>query len=185
MKSLKGVRYHSWSMGEIRFCMEQVYQHIVDTPLGWFCMTGNDAGITQSGWIAEEDAMVGSGGGHVAWKSIAEQQLTEYFSGKRDSFSLPLTLGGTEFQQAVWNLLLCIPKGHTRSYVELAIELGNADKARPVGMAIGANPLLLLIPCHRVVGNDGSLTGYAGGLQSKEWLLEHEGALSQTQLRLF
>lgn len=172
-------------MGEIRFCMEQVYQHIVDTPLGWFCMTGNDAGITQSGWIAEEDAMVGSGGGHVAWKSIAEQQLTEYFSGKRDSFSLPLTLGGTEFQQAVWNLLLCIPKGHTRSYVELAIELGNADKARPVGMAIGANPLLLLIPCHRVVGNDGSLTGYAGGLQSKEWLLEHEGALSQTQLRLF
>ena len=165
--------------------MNQAFQHIVDTPLGWFCMTGSESAITEAHWIAEEDAVVGSVGGLVPWKRMAENQLREYFQGKRASFTLPLAPRGTEFQQAVWSRLLRIPKGTTKTYLALAEELGGAERARPVGSAIGDNPLLLLIPCHRVIGSDGTLTGYAGGLSSKEWLLEHEGALQQPQLRLF
>ncbi|NQV52546.1 MAG: methylated-DNA--[protein]-cysteine S-methyltransferase [Flavobacteriales bacterium] len=165
--------------------MNETFQHIVDTPLGWFNMMGSKSAILEAHWIAEEDAVVGNGGGIVPWKRMAEDQLREYFQGKRDSFSLPLLPRGTEFQQAVWKRVLHIPKGTTKTYSALAQELGGPERARPVGTAIGANPLLLLIPCHRVIGSDGALTGYAGGLRSKEWLLHHEGAIQQPQLRLF
>jgi methylated-DNA-[protein]-cysteine S-methyltransferase len=103
-------------------------------------------------------------------------QLDEYFSGTRRVFSLPLAPAGTAFQRAVWEALRAIPYGETVSYAELARRLGNAGSARAVGLANGANPLPIIVPCHRVIGTDGSLTGFGGGLYIKRALLSLEGA---------
>ena len=104
----------------------------------------------------------------------AREQLAEYFAGKRTSFDLALTPRGNEFQQKVWRLLRTIPYGQTRSYGQLAAQLGDPGLARAVGAANGRNPISIVVPCHRVVGHDGSLTGYAGGLARKAYLLELE-----------
>jgi methylated-DNA-[protein]-cysteine S-methyltransferase len=105
----------------------------------------------------------------------AVRQLEEYFAGKRRDFDLPLHLDGTEFQQRVWRVLTEIPYGETWSYGELAKRIGNPNASRAVGLANGRNPVSIVVPCHRVIGADGSLTGYGGGLQRKQWLLAHEG----------
>ncbi len=105
----------------------------------------------------------------------AARQIGEYLGGRRTDFRLPLSLHGTPFQVSVWRLLAQIPFGTTRSYGELARQLGGVGRARAVGGAAHANPLPLVIPCHRLVGADGSLTGFAGGLALKERLLRHEG----------
>lgn len=102
------------------------------------------------------------------------QQIEEYFTRKRYVFNLPLDLQGTEFQKRVWNELLKIPFGKTVTYKEVALKLGDVKAVRAVGTANGANPVSIIIPCHRVIGSDGSLTGYAGGLWRKKWLLEFE-----------
>ena len=107
----------------------------------------------------------------------ATRQLTEYFAGDRMTFDLPLDLhGGTAFQQSVWRALLAIPRGNTISYRTLSERTGCPAGARAVGAAVGRNPLTIVVPCHRVVGADGSLTGYAGGLERKRALLRLEGA---------
>lgn len=105
----------------------------------------------------------------------AIQQLEEYFAGSRRAFDLPLRVHGTEFQQRVWRALTEIPYGTTWSYGELARRIGNPNASRAVGLANGRNPISILVPCHRVIGADGSLTGYGGGLPRKQWLLAHEG----------
>lgn len=105
----------------------------------------------------------------------AAQQLQEYFSGARREFDLPLKMQGTEFQQRVWRELCTIPFGETRSYGQLAKRLGNPNGSRAVGLANGRNPIAIIVPCHRVIGADGSLTGFGGGIERKEWLLSHEG----------
>ncbi|WP_314174074.1 methylated-DNA--[protein]-cysteine S-methyltransferase [Streptomyces winkii] len=116
----------------------------------------------------------------------ARQQLDEYFAGERRHFDLPLAPRGEPFQQRVWQLLRQIPYGETRSYGLLARELGDPALAQAVGAANGRNPLSVIVPCHRVVGADGALTGYAGGLERKRFLLELEGAASVTRTaRLF
>lgn len=104
----------------------------------------------------------------------AAMQLSEYFEGKRKEFDVPLHLGGTEFQAAVWRALMTIPAGETRSYKEIAIMVGKPGGSRAVGMANNRNPVAIIVPCHRVIGQDGSLTGYAGGLSIKQYLLDHE-----------
>lgn len=104
----------------------------------------------------------------------AERQLTEYFSGSRKTFDLPLNLGGTEFQTTVWQALQTIPAGETRSYKDIAVMIGKPGASRAVGMANNRNPVSIIVPCHRVIGQDGSLVGYAGGLAIKQYLLEHE-----------
>ena len=109
-------------------------------------------------------------------------QLDEYFSGARRAFRLPLAPAGTAFQLAVWEALRAIPYGQTVSYTELARRLGNAGSARAVGLANGANPLPIIVPCHRVIGADGSLTGFGGGLHIKRALLSLEGAACVTDL---
>lgn len=119
-------------------------------------------------------------------RAIAERardQLLEYFARTRRAFDLPLDSGdiGTEFQRGVWDLVGTIAFGETRSYGELGEDLGSPGAARAVGAANGANPLPILVPCHRVIGADGSLTGYAGGLEVKRWLLEHEGSLPRRE----
>jgi methylated-DNA-[protein]-cysteine S-methyltransferase len=106
------------------------------------------------------------------------RQLKEYFSGARREFDLPLRLAGSPFQQRVWHELTEIPFGVTWSYGQLARRIGKPSASRAVGLANGRNPISILVPCHRVIGADGSLTGYGGGLERKRWLLAHEGALS-------
>lgn len=112
-------------------------------------------------------------------------QLSEYFAGKRRVFDLPLLAEGSPFEQYVWERLLAIPYGATTSYGAIATELGLSNGARAVGRANGANPIPIVIPCHRVIGADGELTGYGGGLPLKRALLELEGALEPPQPRLF
>ena len=112
----------------------------------------------------------------------AVTQLQEYFEGKRIDFNLKLNPKGTEFQQKVWQELLNIPFGKTLSYLELSKKLGDVKAIRAVAAANGKNPLWIVVPCHRVIGTDGSLTGYAGGLGRKKWLLEHENPSNQQSL---
>lgn len=114
--------------------------------------------------------------------SQVAEQLTEYFAGARRSFDVPLAAHGDEFSEQVWALLREIPYGETTTYGELAVQLGNRHLAQRVGQAVGHNPVSIIIPCHRVIGADGSLTGYAGGLERKRWLLELE---EPAGLRLF
>ena len=109
-------------------------------------------------------------------------QLNEYFDGSRKQFDLKLNPQGTNFQKKVWNELLKIPYGKTTSYLELSKQLGDIKAIRAVANANGKNPLWIIIPCHRVIGSDGSLTGYAGGLHRKKWLLEHESPFKQQSL---
>lgn len=104
----------------------------------------------------------------------AKMQLGEYFQGRRKTFNLPLNPNGTLFQQKVWQALCTIPYGETRSYKEIAVQVENPKGCRAVGMANNRNPIMIIIPCHRVIGSNGSLVGYAVGLDIKEWLLEHE-----------
>ena len=103
-----------------------------------------------------------------------EQEINEYFAGTRKEFTLPLHLVGTPFQKSVWEALLQIPYGDTRSYKQQSIFLGNEKAIRAVAGANGDNGIAIIVPCHRVIGGDGSLTGYGGGLERKKWLLEHE-----------
>jgi methylated-DNA-[protein]-cysteine S-methyltransferase len=111
------------------------------------------------------------------------QQLALYFAGQRHDFDLPLDLsGGTEFQQAVWRALLTIPSGQTTSYGQISQSISNPMAVRAVGAAVGRNPISIIVPCHRVLGADGSLTGYAGGLDRKTALLRLEGALAENLL---
>ena len=109
-------------------------------------------------------------------------ELKEYFQGERSAFSVQIAPKGTVFQQLVWNELVKIPFGKKRSYREIAVAVGNERMIRAVGSANARNPIAIIIPCHRVIGADGSLTGYAGGLWRKEWLLEHEASKHAPQL---
>lgn len=111
-------------------------------------------------------------------------ELDEYFTRGRKFFTVELELRGTEFQKKVWNELLTIPFGTTLSYEALAVQVGNIKSIRAVGLANGQNPIAIIVPCHRVIGKSGDLVGYGGGLENKEWLLYHEGALLR-QLSLF
>ena len=108
-------------------------------------------------------------------------QLDEYFKLAREEFDLPLAPGGTPFQQKVWDETLNIPFGKTASYMDIAKKLGDTKSTRAVGLANGKNPIAIIIPCHRIIGSNGSLTGYAGGIERKKWLLDHES----TQTSLF
>jgi len=133
----------------------------------WF--VGQRHGPDTRGWYEDPDHP-------VLRRAVA--QLAEYFAGKRTGFDLPLDLqGGTPFQQSVWDALLRIPRGGTTSYAELARRLGKPQAARAIGAAVGRNPVSIVVPCHRVLGTDGTLTGYAGGLERKTALLQLEGAL--------
>lgn len=159
----------------------------MDSPVGVLTLVASDAGLVAVLWpdddpkrvrldITSEDAT------HpVLKKTVA--QLQEYFAGSRTTFDLPLDMRGTEFQKQVWEQLLAIPYGKTRSYGELATRLGKPSASRAVGAANGRNPLSIVVPCHRVIGSTGSLTGFAGGLEAKQVLLELEGASSGMLLR--
>jgi methylated-DNA-[protein]-cysteine S-methyltransferase len=146
----------------------------VVTPIGTLGLVGSDAGLSFVRWSADELEPEAS----CAVLDEAAAQLAAYFEGELTSFDLQLDLRGTEFQQRCWRALATIPYGTTVSYGEQARRLGlGPDSARAVGSANGSNPVPVVLPCHRVVGADGSLTGFGGGLPLKRFLLEHEGAL--------
>ena len=150
----------------------------ITTPLGIAKIMGNENGISIIS-ISNE--------GKVSLKipTILQEavlQLNEYFEGKREIFDFKLNPAGTEFQQKVWRALLEIPFGKTISYMELSKKLGDVKAIRAVASANGKNPIWIVVPCHRVIATDGSLTGYAGGLWRKKWLLEHENPSNQGSL---
>lgn len=155
--------------------METVF---INTPLGTAKIKGDEEGISVISILQE---------GEIT-KNIplelkeAVKQLNEYFEGNRTHFTFTLNPKGTDFQQKVWKLLLNIPHGKTISYLELSKQLGDAKAIRAVASANGKNPLWIVVPCHRVIGSDGSLTGYAGGLWRKKWLLDHENPIKQQSL---
>ena len=153
--------------------MQSIAVH-VDTPVGPLGLAASERGLRRILWPGEPGA-----GGDEELLTAAAAQIREYFAGTRRTFELPLELEGTEFQRRAWLALAEIPYGETRSYGEQARRLGVPRAARAVGAANGANPLPIVLPCHRLVGADGSLTGFGGGLDVKRRLLEHEAATTQ------
>jgi methylated-DNA-[protein]-cysteine S-methyltransferase len=162
----------------------------IETPLGELTLTARDgvmSGVYFPGhWYPPSPAKLGART-ELGFEQ-AERQLAEHLAGERDAFELPTSADGNAFQRRVWELIAAIPYGETTTYGELARTLGDATLARAVGAAVGRNPLSVIVPCHRVVGTDGKLTGYAGGLERKRFLLELEGAAvvsEQAVARLF
>jgi methylated-DNA-[protein]-cysteine S-methyltransferase len=151
----------------------------IETPLGILALSGNESGL-HTAHFTEEEKIPHSGIPSELKEAVS--QLMEYFEGKRNSFNLKLDPKGTEFQKKVWAQLQSIPFGKTVSYQQIANHLENPKVIRAAASANGKNPIAIIIPCHRVIGSDGSLTGYAGGLHRKKWLLEHERPTTQTTL---
>ena len=151
----------------------------IETPLGNAKIVGDNNGIASVSILNSEEEL-----SEVIPESLLEcvTQLKAYFKNERKTFNLKLNPEGTAFQKNVWNLLVSIPYGKTLSYLQLSKQLGDVKAIRAVANANGKNPLWIIIPCHRVIGSDGSLTGYAGGLHRKQWLLNHESAYKQQSL---
>lgn len=156
--------------------MATTYYTHIDSPLGPLLVTSDGAALTSltmtqhrhgvtitPDWVADEAPF-----------AAARTQLDAYFAGTLRVFDLPLHASGTVFQQRVWQALLDVSFGHTQSYGELARRIGRPKAARAIGLANGRNPISIIVPCHRVIGADGSLTGYGGGIERKRWLLNHE-----------
>ncbi len=164
-----------------------LYMKSISSPIGDCTVLATDEGIC---WVSTPGADRTNGllwvKRHMYLEQVSDSQdipislqcatdeLNRYFAGEHVSFSCPLDMHGTPFQIAVWKALLTIPYGETRSYGELANTLGRPNASRAVGAANGANPIAIIVPCHRVIGSNGSLTGYGGGLAAKEWLLKLE-----------
>ena len=152
---------------------------IIKSPLGFTKITGDEEGISALSILNSEETIT-----DIIPVELEDcvHQLNEYFEGKRTQFDLQLNPEGTDFQKKVWNLLQTIPYGKTMSYLQLSQQLGDVKAIRAVANANGRNPIWIVIPCHRVIGSNGNLTGYAGGLQRKQWLLEHESPYKQQSL---
>lgn len=154
------------------------YLRRIDSPIGRIEITSDGTAVTSLSIERE---------GHLPWEEVEEQptrvldtaaqQLTEYFAGKRTSFDVPVSLAGTEFQRAVWHQLSELPFGGVISYGELGLATGRPTAGRAVGGAVGANPVPIIVPCHRVLAGNSRITGYSGGngIPTKVWLLDHEG----------
>ncbi|MDR0780239.1 MAG: methylated-DNA--[protein]-cysteine S-methyltransferase [Pseudomonadales bacterium] len=156
-----------------------MYYTIRSTPFGPFALVGGERGIFRADFQdGERPVVIDSAWIHKEAPLLAAlEALERYCAGERENFDLRYDLRGTPFQLQVWRTLLTIAQGTTLSYLQLAAQIGRENGFRAVGAAVGRNPVSLFIPCHRVVGTNGSLTGYAGGLPLKEALLRHEGAL--------
>jgi methylated-DNA-[protein]-cysteine S-methyltransferase len=150
----------------------------IDSPIGPLTLTARDGALTGVHMHNQRHAPVLPSTCERDDGPFADavEQLRAYFAGELTAFDLPLAMHGTEFQRRVWAGLLEIPYGETMSYGELAAHVGSPGASRAVGLANGRNPVAIVVPCHRVIGADGSLTGYGGGLERKTWLLEHEAA---------
>lgn len=158
-------------------------QRIIDSPIGPLTLAGRDGKLShllmldhshapsRVGWIRDD----------TAFPDVVEQ-LAAYFAGELTEFDVALEMAGTEFQRRVWTALLTIPYGQTRSYGQLASQIGSPSASRAVGLANGRNPISIIVPCHRVIGSNGSLTGYGGGIDRKRTLLDLERQRNQATL---
>jgi methylated-DNA-[protein]-cysteine S-methyltransferase len=163
-----------------------IHYRTIDSPIGPLALAGRGQVLTnlrmvdqtyepdRTNWVPDDRAF-----------PDAVEQLEAYFAGERTDFDLKLSLTGTEFQRRVWQALLTIPYGETRSYGEIAEQIGASGAARAVGLANGRNPIAIIVPCHRVIGASGRLTGYGGGLERKQSLLELERRRQSVTLSLF
>lgn len=152
-----------------------MYRALVESPIGDILIEGNDDGITRLGRVGPNEPSEGCFGiDRFAAIKEAARQLDAYWSGELFDFDLPMAASGTPFQHRVWSSLQRIPYGTTVSYGRIASEIGSPKAVRAVGAANGRNPIAIVVPCHRVIGANGKLTGYAGGLDMKQLLLEHE-----------
>ena len=157
-----------------------MYWTTMPSPIGELLLTGDETGLCSltMGQLQMEPHSPPDGARHEpAALREAVTQLEDYFAGRRLDFELLLAPAGTPFQLKVWAALREIPYGRTTSYGELAAEIGQPTASRAVGLANGRNPIAVVVPCHRVIGRDGTLTGFGGGLDRKRWLLEHERAV--------
>lgn len=160
----------------------------IASPVGRLTLLATDDGLAAVLWQDDDPKRVRlaprvPGVGHAVLRA-ATNQLEEYFAGTRRKFELPLAMHGTPFQKRVWQALLTIPFGETRSYGEIARQIGHPSASRAVGAANGKNPISIIAPCHRVIGTNGALTGFAGGLEAKTYLLALEGRSEPTTLCL-
>lgn len=171
---------------DVLFCMPLTFTRL-KTPIGELVLTASDTALTgvffptsrrgaapthRGDWTPDNGK-----GPAAAILARAREQLGEYFAGTRKVFDLPLEALGSAFEHRVWNALRLIPYGTTMTYGELAKKLGDPLQSRAVGTANGKNPIPIIVPCHRVIGSNGDLTGFGGGLETKRWLLQHEGSL--------
>lgn len=164
-----------------------LFRRIMPSPVGNLHLVGSDAGLAAIVWDNDRPGRVNLGpvedsDRHPVLKTV-ERQLREYFAGKRTRFDLKLDFHGTDFHKAVWRKLLAIPFGETRTYRDIAVSLGRPTATRAVGAANGRNPIAIIAPCHRLIGVDGSLRGFAGGLKAKQYLLDLEAAKPRGGLR--
>lgn len=157
---------------------ESLYKTYYESTAGLIEIMANDTGVTSILFVKKR------AGRRKNNEHTTEclKQLHDYFNKERKTFSVPLDLIGTNFQKRVWNELLNIPYGKTISYLQLAVKLGDKKCIRAAGTANGRNPVSIIVPCHRVIGSNGDLVGYGGGLDKKKFLLEHEGVLIQQEL---
>ena len=157
---------------------------MIDSPVGKLKLVANDKALVAVLWENDNPTrvrltkLVEEQAHPILMK--AEQQLNEYFAGMREDFSIALDMAGTPFQRSVWEALLAIPFGQTKTYLDLARNLGNPQATRAVGAATGRNPVSIIVPCHRVIGSTGKLTGFAGGLDAKAYLLLMEQRKTET-----
>ena len=161
--------------------MEPVFNTCIDSPIGLIQITSNENEVLAVEFVSEciPDSEI-----IPKVLCVCKNELEHYFSGQLKSFSVKLFPEGTDFQKDVWNELIKIPYGETTTYINIAKQLKNEKAVRAVGSANGKNNLAIIIPCHRVIGENGKLTGYAGGLNRKQWLLEHERNFSNKKANL-
>jgi methylated-DNA-[protein]-cysteine S-methyltransferase len=162
--------------------MENIYKATVETPIGYLELTTNQSFLLS---VSFTDKFIQQSNNqpHILKESV--RQIEEYFKGLRKEFNLSLQPAGTEFQLKVWEQVVKVEFGKTVSYLEIALQTGSKNNTRAVGLANGKNPIPIIIPCHRVIGVNGKLTGYAGGLEKKRWLLQYELYYSDNSNLLF
>jgi methylated-DNA-[protein]-cysteine S-methyltransferase len=149
---------------------------IIESPVGPLTLEADDEGLARIEFGVEDSGPPLSGQPRAAVLHVTARQLAEFFDGQRKTFDVKLALRGTPFQLEVWRELLRIPYGETRSYAQIAKAIGRSAAVRAVGAANGANPIPIIVPCHRVIGSNGSLTGFGGGIDVKRWLLDFEAS---------
>jgi len=161
------------------FFMSKHYISYYNSPVGWLKINTSEDALAA---ISFEEESGASSEHHPKILQDTILQLQEYFEGKRKVFALKLNPEGTSFQKEIWELVKQVKYGETASYLDIALSAGSEKKTRAVGLANGKNPIPIIIPCHRIIGSSGKLTGYAGGLDRKRWLLLHEQKNSPSQL---
>ncbi|RIJ48340.1 methylated-DNA--[protein]-cysteine S-methyltransferase [Maribellus luteus] len=162
--------------------MAEVFDQCISSPVGWLKISVTENALVSIAFCGHEED---SSAKLPELTETVIQQLNEYFEGTRFTFDLPLSPQGSEFQKKVWNLVAEVPFGDTTSYLDIALRSGSEKNTRAVGLANGKNPIPIVIPCHRIIGSNGKLTGYAGGLDKKRWLLQHELRYSDRKNLLF